>query len=73
MAWFLFSSGFDRNLVEPMGASVKGQGSGSNRPEEIRGKMTLEEISLHYQVPAPYLIDRLKLPSDTSLQEPSKT
>ena len=39
---------------------------------DIRGKMTLSEISRDFGVPSAYLIERLKLPPDTSLNEPLK-
>ncbi|MGV8079962.1 MAG: 4Fe-4S binding protein [Syntrophales bacterium] len=48
----------------------KGQLDGSTA--EIRGRMTIAEIEKSYQVPAVYLIERLKLPPGTSLHEPLK-
>jgi len=56
--------------LSPVGAAVDGQDS---KPlEEIRGKMTLAQIARDYQVPAAFLIERLKLPAKTSLNEPLK-
>jgi NAD-dependent dihydropyrimidine dehydrogenase PreA subunit len=56
--------------ASPLGAAVEGQGAGST--EEIRGKTTLAEIEKEYQVPAAFLIERLKLPKETGLNEPLK-
>jgi NAD-dependent dihydropyrimidine dehydrogenase PreA subunit len=39
---------------------------------DIRGKMTLNEVSRDFDVPSAYLIEHLKLPPDTSLNEPLK-
>ncbi len=55
----------------PVGAAM-GQGQGGKSPDEIRGSTTLAEIARDYQVPASHLIERLKLPPDTSLEEPLK-
>jgi len=51
-------------------ANVDGQGDVSL--EEIRGRMTLAEIEKYYQVPPAFLIERLRLPKDTSVQVPLK-
>lgn len=39
---------------------------------DIRGKMTLNEVSRDFDVPSAYLIEHLNLPPDTSLNEPLK-
>jgi polyferredoxin len=59
-------------VLLPFGAAM-GQVQGGKSPDEIRGSTTLAEIARDYQVPPSHLIERLKLPPDTSRDEPLKS
>ncbi len=59
-------------VLLPFGAAM-GQVQGGKSPDEIRGSTTLAEIRPDYQVPPSHLIERLKLPPDTSRDEPLKS
>ena len=71
LAFWIF---FIAMAFSPVAAvAAQGKGEGSAGRDEIRGKMTLAEIAQNHQVPASYLIERLKLPPNTSLNESLRT
>jgi len=55
------------------GADARGEQPPGKTLAEIRGSATLAEIERDYRVPASWMIERLKLPPDTPVEEPLKT
>ncbi len=60
-------------VLLPPSIAARGPEHGGAPPGEIRGSMTLSKIARDQQVPASWLIERLNLPPDTSLDEPLRT